>query len=159
MENTYSIRGRTELITVNVEIMRVKKRKQYGKKQVRHTRATKCSLHMQMLVKLLPVDTYTPLGANSVVLACVARTLSVEASWISAATVPMLTMLTCAGEVTEASVINFKHCIWFNTSSNTQPGHNLNLWQSLRPLLRFKERNIHFKYILYISKFPLKDII
>lgn len=74
------------------------------------------------------METYTPLGAHSVALACVARTLSVEASWISAATVPMLTMFTCAGEVTEASTVNFTYCIWVQVKLKCTVGSKYEPW-------------------------------
>lgn len=46
----------------------------------------------------MSVGTYIPSRANSVAVTPVARTLSVEADWISVAMVPMVTMFTCAGE-------------------------------------------------------------
>lgn len=59
-----------------------------------------------LTVFLVSVNTYTPSGASRAALTPVARTLSMEADWISVATVPMLTMFTWAGEGTGASNIS-----------------------------------------------------
>lgn len=44
------------------------------------------------------MTTYTPSEASRVAVTAVARTLSMEADWISVATLPMLTIFTCAAE-------------------------------------------------------------
>lgn len=57
----------------------------------------------------MPVNTYTPSGSSTVALTPVARTLSIEASWISFATVPILTMFTCGGCGAGESENGFTH--------------------------------------------------
>lgn len=57
-------------------------------------------VHVAVTVFLVSVTTHTPSGPCSVAVTPVARMLSMEADWISVATVPMLTMFTCAGEGT-----------------------------------------------------------
>lgn len=60
--------------------------------------AHKITWKVPSIVFLVSVGTYTPSEASSVAVTPVARTLSMEADWISVATVPMLTVFTCAGE-------------------------------------------------------------
>lgn len=55
------------------------------------------------------IITHTPSGASRVAVTSVARTLSTETDWISVATLPMLTMLTCAERGEETLVTHLFH--------------------------------------------------
>lgn len=59
----------------------------------------------------MSITTHTPSEASSVSVAPVARTLSMEADWISVATVPMLTVFTCARRATKISIMKIKFLI------------------------------------------------
>lgn len=71
-----------------------------------HCISYKTTWKVPATVFLVSATTHTPWGASRVALTPVARTLSMEAIWISVATVPMVTMFTCAGDRTNVCQIN-----------------------------------------------------
>ncbi len=78
----------------------------------------------------MSVTTHTPPAASRVAVAPVARTLSMEADWISVATVPMLTMFTCAREGTRVVLYHTNVICLLNYTFQYFHVHGLCPWES-----------------------------